>query len=691
MDHKSTSVKKYGNLVLAGLVVIILVLMIIPLPTFILDLLLTLNIALSITLLLVSLYVTEPLKIATFPSLLLLATMFRLGLNVASTRLILLQADAGTVIQSFGNFVVSGNIIVGFIVFFILTLIQFIVVAKGSERVAEVAARFTLDAMPGKQMAIDAELRSGHITYDEAKKHRTDLQRESQLYGAMDGAMKFVKGDAIAGLVITLINIIAGLGVGMLQMGMSSGEALNTYSILTVGDGLVSQIPSLLISLSSGFIITRVASETAGTDLGQEMSDQIMAQPRAIFIVGLLLIFMGLVPGLPTIPFLILGSVAAFYGYKFTKRQKNLEERKNKEKSGISISPQDNITKTDGLPSPLIQPVILELSTNLSHLIEDNEEGFYFKEELIGDIRSKLFWEFGTPLPPSKFRINYGLKDNHYRILINEIYEGKGEILEDKTAVSLDSQRLKELDIEYSRVNFSLKHLNFYWITSDDSSKVYDENIEILEPQNLISKHLYEVVKENLFSLLTMDGVSILLKALEKSEPYLVEECFPTPVTLPLLTQILKRLVEEKVSVRPLGVILSSLNNWVKKEKDPVVLTEYVRMELKKEISGKLSSDGFLPVYLTSTNVEEEVSVGIQRNDNGSFLSIDPDITMEIQENCRKMYDDRNDKNLKMVILCSMEIRRYLRQLLVIEIPDIEVISFQELDAKIQIQPLGEL
>jgi len=393
--------KKYGNLAVATLVVTILVLMIIPLPTFLLDLLLTFNIAVSTSLLLVSLYVTEPLKIAAFPSMLLIATMFRLGLNVSSTRLILLNADAGKVIESFGQFVVSGNLIVGGVIFLILTIIQFLVIAKGSERVAEVAARFTLDAMPGIQMSIDAELRSGNITYEQARKKRNDLQRQNQLYGAMDGAMKFVKGDAIAGLIITFVNIIAGIATGVTQMGMSASEALSTYSVLTIGDGLVSQIPSLLISLSSGFIITRVASEERGTQLGSDILSQITAYPVALMYTGFLLLGMALVPGLPTVPFIIAGSLIAFSGYRLSKRTVENE----KDETPIVRTGDEVSENQDGIIPPIV-PVMLE--------IPSSSEFFSYEEikNQMADIRSSIFWKYGILIGTIKIIKNPSLPEN---------------------------------------------------------------------------------------------------------------------------------------------------------------------------------------------------------------------------------------------------------------------------------------
>ncbi|MDA3863565.1 MAG: type III secretion system export apparatus subunit SctV [Deltaproteobacteria bacterium] len=685
-----------ANVLLALIVVLILVLMIIPLPTLLVDLLLTVNISLSATLLIISLYVTEPLKIATFPSLLLLASMFRLGLNVATTRLILLQADAGRVIESFGNFVVSGNIIVGAVVFLILALIQFIVIAKGSERVAEVAARFTLDAMPGKQMAIDAELRSGHITHKEARKIRRSLQRESQLYGAMDGAMKFVKGDAIAGLIITVINIIGGLAVGMMQMEMSAAEAVSTYSVLTIGDGLVSQIPSLLVSLASGFIITRVASEDKNTELGEDISSQILAHPAAVKWVGALLILMALVPGLPFLPFMILGLTFAFVGYKIEKSTS--KEEKGELMPGDRLlsnqsehQPSNQEKNTGELPLPLVRPLVVEISTELSVLLYNTDEDRqYLQEELIGEIRSRNYWQRGLIIPPVSVKINPALADFSYQILLNETNRGQGKIIPDYQACRLSPLQLKEHNLDMRQVEISLPS-SYYWLDNEELEKVMDDKTVFYDSVSLLSFHLDQILSKYGYELLNMDSVSVLIGALKKTQPALVEECYPDPVELGLLTDICSRLVEENICIRYMDKILYSLKKWADKENDPVILTEYVRMDLKKEISARYCSSGILPVFLASHDTEEEIRAGIQKGDKGSFLSLDPEVTLEIQKNAGNVFAQMASEVTQQVIVASMDIRRYLRQILAVEIPQIVVLSYQELDSDIQIQPIGEI
>ncbi|MBU1219201.1 flagellar biosynthesis protein FlhA [Myxococcota bacterium] len=668
--------KKYGNIVIASIVVAILILLIIPLPTFALDMLLTLNIAIAASLLLVSLYVSEPLRIAAFPSILLIATMFRLGLNVSSTRLILLNADAGKVIESFGQFVVSGNIIVGAVIFLILTIIQFLVVAKGSERVAEVAARFTLDAMPGVQMSIDAELRSGNITYEQARKKRHDLQRQSQMYGAMDGAMKFVKGDAIAGLIITTINIIAGLAVGMTQMGMSGSEALSTYSVLTVGDGLVSQIPSLLTSLSAGFIITRVASEEKGTELGNDIISQLTAYPAALMYTGGLLFFMALIPGLPLVPFMIAGILIGITGHRLSKRsaKATVDDEQPIIRTGDTSEPSD-----EGIIPP-IRPIVLEIPSSENM---DSE----MVRMLLSDVRSAIFWKYGMLISAVKLVKNPSLPENRYVIMIREKPVASGTLLEGFQYYTgpLPNENVEDFEAVSFR-GLSSPVWNVPAQRPENSMLVQEK---LYDPEEFMVFHLQEVIENNLHELMNPDNARILVASLEKTQSALVEECFPSPVNLTIITDVLKRLLEEKVSIRQLDRILYTLKKWVAREGDPVVLTEYVRMELKNDLS--FSSSGITGVYIAASDTEEEVRAGIQKSPTGSFLSMDPDAASDLQERAIKIRESMPDKSVPLIVVASMDVRRYLRQLLFMVIPDIVVLSYQELDPTITIQPFGEL
>ena len=603
---------RHADVVLAVLVVSIVGMMIVPLPTHLLDLLLSFNIAASVVLLLTAIYASDPLKIATFPTLLLVTTLFRLGLNVSSSRLILLQADAGEVIQSFGSFVVRGNLVVGVILFVILTVIQFVVIAKGAERVAEVGARFALDAMPGKQMAIDADLRAGTINHEEARRRRTALGRESQLYGAMDGAMKFVKGDVIAGIVITVVNIVGGLIVGIVQQGRSAADAAHVYSVLTIGDGLVTQIPALLVSTGAAFVVTRVASEDAdGGHLGQEMGRQILAQPRAIGIAAGLLVVLALIPGMPTVPFLVLGAGAAFLARALS--------RKPASKVTAGVVPKKAADElTLGLPV-----VVVELAGDAEAFVADG----------VPEIRRAIYQELGVMVPG--IRVRPGL-ERGWRLRLAEvpIAGGEGDVVSGVIA------------------------------------------------------GLYGVAHE----LVGMQEVQALLDGLEKTHPALVREVMPRVCTLQLLTDVLRRLVEEKVSIRDLRAILGAVADWARAEKDPVLLTEYVRGSLKRQITHAATGGaGALEVYVVAPELEDAIRGAITRTQTGSFLALEPAVSKEILASVRTAIASRPDDAGPPVLLTAMDARRYLKKLVDVEHPRAVVLSFQELAPDVQVTPVGRI
>jgi type III secretion protein V len=628
---------RHGDILLAGLVVGIVAMMIIPLPTFLLDLLLTTNISISVILLLVCISISDALRIATLPSLLLITTLFRLGLNVSSTRLILLQADAGEVIRSFGEFVVSGNLVVGAVIFLILTLIQFIVIAKGSERVAEVAARFALDAMPGRQMAIDADLRAGAIDLDEARRMRANLKRESQLYGSMDGAMKFVKGDAVAGILITVINIVGGLLIGVLQRGMPLGDALRLYSILTVGDGLVSQIPALLISTGAGIVVTRVASEDEGSPLGKDIGEQVLGQPRAIAIAAGLLVLLSLVPGMPTFPFLVLavaiGTVA--YALRSARGRGDPQERPSEE-----LEPQP---ETD---AALPAAITLEVGDGLTPCIDARSDGGRFRTEIIPGLRELLHTELGVRLPGIRVRgAVRELPPRGYRILLSEIPMASGVIPE-----------------------------------------------ESLDPPTQIAIHLGSLLRAYAFEFVGLEEAQQLLDSLERTHPTLVHEVVPKAVSIQTLAEVLRRLVEEGISIRHLREILQALAEWGPVERDPVVLTEHVRVGLRRYISHKFGRDDkTLRAYLLDPAIEDAVRDSIQRTDRGSYLAMEPDLSRDIVGALRRHLESHPKDEPWPAVLTTMEIRRHVRRLFEVDFPEVPVLSFTELLPELQVKPVARV
>jgi type III secretion protein V len=633
---------RYADLALAGLVVSIVGMMIVPLPTPLLDLLISVNIAAAVTLLLVAIYVSDALKIATFPTLLLLTTLFRLALEVSATRLILLRADAGEVIHAFGNFVVAGNLVVGAVIFLILTMIQFIVISKGSERVAEVAARFTLDAMPGKQMSIDAELRAGHIDHNEARRRRAALARESQLFGSMDGAMKFVKGDAIAGIVVLAVNIVGGLVIGIVQRGLDAATAARTYTVLTIGEGLVSQIPALVISTAAGIIVTRVASEEEGGHLGRDIGLQIIAQPKAIAIAAGLLLLLAIVPGLPAIPFLTLGAILGTVAWKLLRAPAVRPAAAAAVGAGTLPTGAPRAAGApaadDATLSPLLTPVAVEVSAELGARLAG------FATELVPRLRERLFAELGLPLPAVRLRPGTPrLEGGRFVIRLNEVPLVRGEIARDR------------------------------WDAAE--SEIGDAVLALLRRYG-----------HELFGL---EEAQALLDALERTHPTLVREVIPKLVSPVLFTDIARRLVEEGISLRNLKDILGALAEWAPHERDPVALTEHVRAALRRVITHRYTGDGgALAAYLLDPMIEDAIRESVQKTATGSYLALEPQLSSDIVAAIGRAV---GPGTAGAVLLTGAEIRRYVRRLVETEHPNLAVLSFQELAPEAQIRPIARI
>ncbi len=695
---------RYSDILLAGLVVAVVGMMIIPLPTHVLDILLCLNITIAVAMLMIAIYISHALKLSAYPTIILITTLFRLALNVSSTRLVLLQADAGEVIEAFGKFVVRGNFVVGAVIFLILTIIQFLVVAKGSERVAEVAARFTLDAMPGKQMSIDADLRAGAFDLDEARRRRSELNRESQLFGSMDGAMKFVKGDAIAGLIITAINIIAGIIIGITMMDMSASEAIQRYGILTIGDGLVSQIPALLSSMTAGLIVTRVSSEEGDAHLGKDIAVQVLAQPKAFAVAAGLLVGVALVPGLPFVPFAIMavatGGLA--YGLMRTKiagalgdddgpanqvqalgeetRQKQIEAAKKQEGQAQQML-------------PVVTPIALEVAANLIPLVEDSTGGNKFLGEMVPMMRDGLFYELGVKFPGIRVRGNEtDLPDGTYIIMINEIPLVSGNVSLDKVLVNDTVDRLTLLNIKGEEAVNPANGSECAWIPEQYASIAEQAGLTTWDAAGYMVLHLSSVLRKNAAEFVGIQEVQNMLEQLEQAFPALVKEVVPKAVSPFQLTDILRRLVEEEISIRDLRSILQALAEWGQVENDTVMLTEYVRNALKRYISHKYTRGGnTLVVYLLDPQIEETVRSSIQHTQSGSYLALEPEITQEILTAVRNEVGNLPPTAQNPVILTTMEIRRYFRKLVELEFPHLAVLSYQELSPDMNIQPIARI
>lgn len=662
-------VTKHPDIVLAVLVVSMLGMMIVPLPTFILDLFLTLNITFAMTLLVSSLYIPNAISIPSFPTLLLLTTLFRLSLNVSSTRLILLNGYAGEVINSFGRFVVKGNYIVGGVIFLILTLIQFIVIAKGSERVAEVSARFNLDSMPGKQMSIDADLRNGAISMDEAKSQRRELEMENQFYGAMDGAMKFVKGDAIAGIVITAINIIGGLAIGALQKGLSLDIALKKYTVLTIGDGLVSQIPSIVISTAAGIVITRVTSQEHKSNIGREIGIQLTRYPAALIIVSSLLLILSILPGLPKIPFFLMGCFIALSGYKLIKNKKIREDSKPSEEKKL-------------IPG-MLQPISIFAPAKLISDRKEFEKGIKYIEE-------EVFFKLGIQLPEPLIIINEE-KENPFII---KIYENTilSVAIPDNCVLAIENPEIINNYGITTESSFILHGTEYSFLREEHGENLTKLGLSIFEKENIVYFVLREVLFKNSEKFIGINEVQIMIDGLSTFYPALVREVVPGLITIPRLTELLRRLLREGIPISNLRLILESIaKNW-QTEKNIALLTELVRTDMKTEISHILGNGAKeIRAFILSPFLESQLMDSISGSNGNMTLSIDPDLATEIFESIQKNCFTSDKSSKKIIILTQQEIRPLFRNFIIRKFPDISVISYDEIDPEFIVQPIGEI
>jgi len=676
---------RFADLILVSLVGVMVGLMIVPLPTFLLDIFLTINITVAVTILMVSIYISSPTQIASYPTLLLITTLYRLSLDISATRLILLKADAGEVIRAFGMFVVSGNFVVGAVIFLIITLVQFIVITKGAERVAEVAARFTLDAMPGKQMSIDADLRAGIIDFHQARARREGLSRESQFYGAMDGAMKFVKGDAIAGIVITVINIVGGLIIGVAMNGMSAMEAVQTYSILTIGNGLVSQIPALLISISAGMVVTRVASETKDSNLGKDVASQILGQPKAIAVASGLLTVMAIIPGLPKIPFFILAALTGSLAWGLFRAQ-NMQaaavEQTNSAAAGQGQDPQVSITV----------PLVLQVSEALTPLLDTaTDTGKQFYEQLV-QVRNGLYYDLGVIFPAIQVKGNTPGEAGSYTIWANEVPVVSGQIRLDAALVNDTAENLAIYGFKAEDTSNPATGKAAAWVPRADAERAKAVGLQVWDTHEILLLHVTHYLKRNARDFIGIQEVQGMVGALKQYYPTLVEETIPKPISLQTLTEILRRLVEEEVSIRDLKIILQTLCEWGRVEHEVLALTEQVRAGLKRKICYQISHGRpLLFVYRLDPEFEDMFRNSIRQSASGAYLSMDPASSQQLMAAARAQIGDLPPGAQRPVIVTDAEIRRFVKRLLDFAIPEITVLSYDQLTPQINLQPLGTI
>ena len=669
---------KFADNMIALIIISIILLIIFPLSQVILDILLTLNLSLSLMILLISLYTRNALEFSIFPSLLLITTLFRLGLNVSSTRLILTEGSAGKIIETFGNFVVGGNVGVGLVIFLIIIIVQFVVITKGSERVSEVAARFTLDAMPGKQMAIDADLNSGLIDDREAKARRKDIQREADFYGAMDGASKFVKGDAIVGIIITIINIVGGIIVGFGKMEIN--EVLSTYTLLTIGDGLVSQIPALLISTATGIMVTKAASESS---LGQDLLKQVMGQPMVLTISGVLLCLMSIFPGFPVWVLLPLGGSLIYLGITLLRVQEG--EPSLEEEVGIQKEVED-IRRPENVVNLLsVDPIELEFGYGIIPLADVNQGGDLLDRVVM--IRRQMALELGLVVPVVRLRDNIQLNPNEYVIKIKGTDVACGQVFADRF-LAMDSG-LAEGDIEGIDTVEPAFGLPAKWIDEEHRENAELAGYTVVDPPSVIATHLTEIIKQYGHELLGRQEVQLLLDNLKEKNSVLVDEVVPKLLSLGELQKVLGNLIREGISIRDMVTILETLADYGGIVRDPDMLTEYVRQALSRSITQKFIPDNKSKVLTLDNELEKDIMDNVQQTEHGSYLSMAPDKTQRIYNNLLREVGKITSLGMTPIVLTSPVVRIYFKRLTEQVMPDLIVLSYNELDSKVEVQSVG--
>ena len=670
-----------SDVAIAVVVVGIVVMMIIPLPPWLLDILLTANISAALAIVLATLYTTEPLQFSVFPSLLLVATLFRLGLNISGTRLILLHGEAGEVISSFGRFVVGGNVVVGLIVFTILVVIQFVVITNGAGRVAEVAARFTLDAMPGKQMAIDADLNAGVITDEEAKARREAIAKEADFYGAMDGASKFVKGDAIAAVMIVFINLVGGLSVGVFQQGMGFSEAIQHFSLLTVGEGLVNQIPALLISVATGIIVTRSVGDG---NLGQDLTTQLVRQPRALFIAGGVAMLMGLVPGLPTLPFFTIGGLVLGVGLLLRKGMREDEEAKAlEEASAVATRPAEPENVAALRP---LDPLELEIGYGLVPLVDADEGG-----DLLGRVamvRRQMATELGLSLSPIRIRDNIQLGSHDYAVKIKGVEVARWSLMPGQLlAMNPGTADLPIDGIPTTEPSFGLPAV---WIGEAQREQAEISGYTVVDPTSLVVTHLSEVIRRNAAELLGRQDVRGLLDSLKERLPAPVEELVPDLMSVGEVQRVLQALLAESVPVRDLVTILETLGDKAKLTKDVPILAEYCRQALARAICGRFVDEtGTLRAITLDPEADREIAESVARTDDGTAVTMDPARAGSLIETIKEQVEHAQAMGVAAVVLTSGATRRHLKALTAHAIPNLTVLSYHEVLPSVRIEPVG--
>jgi flagellar biosynthesis protein FlhA len=671
---------KHSDLVAAVAVVLVVVMFIIPLPPLLLDFFITLNISIAIAIVVATLYLPRALDFSAFPSLLLITTLFRLAINVSVTRLILLHGDAGHVVEAFGNFVVGGNVVVGLIVFLILVVINFVVITNGSGRVAEVAARFTLDAMPGKQMAIDADLNAGQITDEQARKRREEISSEADFYGAMDGASKFVKGDAIAGIVIVLINLIGGMIVGMVQMGLPFGEAAQKFSLLTVGDGLSAAIPALLISTATGIIVTRAASQK---DLGSEVTGQLMGQRKAPLVAGCVIMAFALVPGLPKLPFLVIGGLFALLGHLMKDHDLFETDEPEPEPAQEALPPP----RDAALEALQVDPLSLAIGFGLVPLVDGGSGGGSLLSRVTG-IRRQLAQELGLIVPPVRIHDDPALESHDYVVRLRGAEIARGRLMPGHMLAMDPGDALGTLPgVPTTEPAFGMPAV---WIPESARAEAEARGHTVVDPDSVIATHLTESIRSHAAELLTRQDTRKLLDRLKEHNAAVVEEVGSDLLGLGEIQRVLQALLREGVPIRDLGTIVEAVGDKARVTRDPDMLAEYARQALGRTITAPhLEAGGSLKVIALDPRVDQEMSESIMQTSEGEYLALEPARAQSLVMGLGSQLEEAAARGMRPVVLCSARVRRHLRRLIEQAAPHTSVCSYNEIVPGVRVETIG--
>jgi len=675
-DLLNTPLAAHSNIILAVGLVTVLATLLIPLPTFLMDMLIACSLSLAVAVLIVTLSSKEALELSSFPSLLLFVTLFRLSLNVASTRLILLQGDAGQIIETFGNFVAGGSLLVGLVIFLILVIIQFIVITKGAERISEVSARFTLDAMPGKQMAIDADLNAGTITESEANERRSKIVKESEFYGAMDGASKFIRGDAKAGLIITAVNLVGGIAMGY-SRGLNIGQAIQTYSILSIGDGLVSQIPSVIISISSGFLVTKISSKHS---VGQDFSRQFLKSAQPLFTVSFIIAAMALVPGLPKIPFIVLAIGTAIISRMIANSQSYLkkEAQKPSEKAEAGKEPVENLLDIDRVST--------EVGVRLIKMVDPRKGSGIF--ERIGALRRKFAQEMGIILPLVRLRDNINIEPNAYQIRIYDHIVASGK-LEPQMYLAMDSGNVQK-KVEGIKTNEPVYGLPALWISEKIKEQAELNGYTVIDAESVFITHLSETLRKHADELLTREDVQLLVDRLRKTQPSLVGEVVGELVSIGLLQRVLKNLLKDQIPIREFTAVLESLGENVSKTKNPENLTEIARKRLSRTITEKYKDrEGKISAIVFEPAIEHQMASTLKQEGELLNLALPTELAMELSRKIAQAWKNAMDRGKdKIVLLCDSRLRAPLANMLSRTVPPLPVIAYDEITLGVDVEPV---